>query len=123
MSQHCAEEQPRFSAPIEIERLSKNTAGDRKLERELLALFRAQTSAYLSALENAPDDERWHDAAHTLKGAAQAVGAMRIAALAEEAEELVGESAKGRACALESLRRAVDEARRFIDYQLLDSAH
>jgi HPt (histidine-containing phosphotransfer) domain-containing protein len=123
MSQHCAEERPRFSAPIEIERLSQNTAGNRKLERELLALFRAQTGAYLAALENAGDDERWHDAAHTLKGAAQAVGAMRIAGLAEEAERLVGEGAKSRASTLENIRRAVDEARRFIDYQLLDSAH
>ncbi len=123
MSQPCAEERPTFSAPIEIDRLAQNTAGNRKLERELLALFRAQTGAYLAALENAADDERWHLAAHTLKGAAQAVGAMRIAALAEEAEQLVGERAKSRAPALDIIRRAVDEARRFIDYQLLDSAH
>ena len=123
MNQPCAEERPTFSAPIEIDRLAQNTAGNRKLERELLALFRAQTGTYLAAFETAEDDERWHLAAHTLKGAAQAVGAMRIAALAEEAERLVGESAKKRAPALESIRRAVDEARRFIDYQLLDSAH
>lgn len=123
MSQHCAGESARFSAPIEIERLSQNTAGNRKLERELLALFRAQSESYITALESAPDRERWHDAAHTLKGAAQAVGAMRIAKLAEEAEQLQGDSGPARAQALAALRRAIDEARRFIDFQLLDSAH
>jgi HPt (histidine-containing phosphotransfer) domain-containing protein len=123
MSPPLAEERTRFTAPIETDRLSQNTAGNRKLERELLALFRAQTGAYLGALENASDDERWHDAAHTLKGAAQAVGAMRIASLAEEAEALVGARAAKRRPTLEAIRRALEEARRFIDFQLLDSAH
>ena len=123
MSQCRADERPRFTAPIDIDSLSKNTAGDRKLERELLALFREQTGRYLSALEGAADDRRWRDAAHTLKGAARAVGATRIATLAEEAEGPSAESASTRHVALEGIRRAIEEARRFIDYQLLNSAH
>lgn len=123
MGQYQAEPHPRFSAPIDIDQLSRNTAGDRRLEREVLALFRQQTGAYLEALESAPDDGAWCDATHALKGAAHAVGAMRVAKLAEEAERLVGERASKRTIALKDIRRALDETRRFIDYQLLDSAH
>jgi HPt (histidine-containing phosphotransfer) domain-containing protein len=109
------------SAPIDIAHLSRHTAGDRRLGREVLGIFRDQAANYLSALEDAEDSATWRHAAHTLKGAASAIGAHKVAKLAAVAEELeIGES---RNRALTDIRRAVGEARRFIDFQLLDSAH
>jgi HPt (histidine-containing phosphotransfer) domain-containing protein len=109
------------SAPIDIAHLSRHTAGDRRLGREVLGVFRAQANEYLAALEEAVDEDAWRMAAHTLKGAAGAIGAHRVAELAAAAEE--ADLQTSRAGFLSDLRRAVGEARRFIDFQLLDSAH
>jgi len=109
------------SAPIDIAHLSRHTAGDRRLGREVLGVFRDQAEDYLSALEGANDSASWRHAAHTLKGAASAVGAHKVAKLAAAAEELDLSQSRNRT--LTEIRRAVGEARRFIDFQLLDSAH
>ena len=109
------------SAPIDIAHLSRHTAGDRRLGREVLGVFRAQSDDYVAALEEAANAEAWRNAAHTLKGAASAIGALRVAQLAAEAEQLDCET--GRKRSLGEIRRAITEARRFIDYQLLDAAH
>jgi HPt (histidine-containing phosphotransfer) domain-containing protein len=109
------------SAPIDIAHLSRHTAGDRRLGREVLGIFRDQSDDYLSALEDASDAATWRLAAHTLKGAASAIGAHKVARLAAEAEANGADDKRGQT--LSAIRRAVGEARRFIDYQLLDSAH
>lgn len=108
-------------SPIDMSFLSQNTAGDRKLGREILHIFKEQSNQYLAALEAASCAREWRDAAHTLKGAARAVGARRVAMLAEQAEQLDEDTVKTET--LNGLRRAVCEARRFIDFQLLDAAH
>lgn len=108
------------SAPIDIAHLSRHTAGDRRLSREVLAVFRAQCPDYISALEDAETPESWKHAAHTLKGAASAIGAHEVARLAAAAEGLEPELTRS---ALPALRKALAEARRFIDFQLLDAAH
>jgi len=108
-------------APIDIAHLSRHTAGDRRLGREVLGVFRAQSDDYVAALEDAVDEEAWRLAAHTLKGAASAIGAHRVAQLAADAEQIDLET--GRKSSLNDIRRAVIEARRFIDFQLLDAAH
>ena len=109
------------NAPIDIAHLSRHTAGDRRLGKEVLGVFRAQSDDYIAALEDAVDREAWCLAAHTLKGAASAIGAHRVAQLAAEAEHV--DLSTGRTRSLNDIRRAVSEARRFIDYQLLDAAH
>lgn len=109
------------SAPIDIAHLSRHTAGDRRLGREVLGVFRAQSEDYVAALEDAVDAEAWRHAAHTLKGAASAIGAHKVAKLAAEAEKI--DFKTGRMRSLSDIRRAVGEARRFIDFQLLDAAH
>jgi HPt (histidine-containing phosphotransfer) domain-containing protein len=121
MSDLSVGEGPAGSAPIDIAHLSRHTAGDRRLGREVLGIFRDQAADYLSALEDASDSATWQHAAHTLKGAASAIGAHKVARLAAEAESISPE--EGRGSALIAIRRAVVEARRFIDFQLLDSAH
>ena len=109
------------AAPIDIAHLSRHTAGDRRLGREVLGVFRAQAEDYIAALEDATDEDAWRLAAHTLKGAASAIGAHRVAHLAAEAEAI--DLITGRKACLNDIRRAVSEARRFIDFQLLDAAH
>jgi HPt (histidine-containing phosphotransfer) domain-containing protein len=67
--------------------LARQTAGDEILAGELLALFREQCRHLLPVIAGGTPRQRC-DAAHTLKGGALAVGASRIAALAESVEAL-----------------------------------
>lgn len=122
MSHVTNEAPPCGAAPIDIVSLSRHTAGDRRLVREVLMVFRNQSQQYLAALEDATDADGWRLAAHTLKGAARAIGATRVAALAEaaEAQAAARETYSG---ALKEIRQAMAETRRFIDFQLLDAAH
>lgn len=53
------------------------TMGDPALEREVLALFAAQTADLLRSLAAMPDDAAAR--VHTLKGSARAIGAFRVA--------------------------------------------
>ena len=80
---------PALSDVIDTAHLARYTMGDVKLERELLGMFDVQLRELLTALEKARGDVRaWKLAAHTLKGAARAVGAFPLAetALALEKE-------------------------------------
>ncbi len=80
---------PALSDVIDTAHLARYTMGDVKLERELLSMFDTQLEELLAALEAARGDVRkWKLAAHTLKGAARAVGAFSLAetALALEKE-------------------------------------
>jgi HPt (histidine-containing phosphotransfer) domain-containing protein len=102
--------------PIDLVHLSRYTLGDRALEREALALFAAQSGIYLDRLHAAADDKQWHDAAHSLKGSAKAIGAFRVAAAAELSEALKGEQlARERATWIERLDGFIAEARTYID--------
>lgn len=102
--------------PIDLKHLRRYTLGDPRLEREVLDLFLGQLPATIAALEGAADPKAWKVAAHTLKGSGRAVGAWRIARIAEQAEyskgiadpELVTET-------VGLLKTAVEEARAFIE--------
>jgi HPt (histidine-containing phosphotransfer) domain-containing protein len=74
--------------PIDFTYLRRFTMGNRALEREVLGLFVEAAPGYLKALDDAVTAKEWHDAAHTLKGSARAVGAWRVARTAEVAEKL-----------------------------------
>lgn len=101
--------------PVDLKHLRRYTLGDAALEREVLDLFFGQLPATLSALSNARTPQDWKVAAHTLKGSGRAVGAWRIARLAEQAErselfhtpDLLAET-------LDRLEEAVLEARAFV---------
>ena len=72
--------------PVDLKHLRRYTLGDRALEHEVLELFLAQLPATIASLRTAGNDRDWRMAAHTLKGSGRAVGAWRIARLAEHAE-------------------------------------
>jgi HPt (histidine-containing phosphotransfer) domain-containing protein len=71
---------------LDISHLARQTFGDRTLEREVLALFEQQCVRLLPIIVGQGETIGRADAAHTLKGAARAVGAWRLASLAETFE-------------------------------------
>ena len=72
--------------PVDLVHLSRQTMGDRDLEREVLALFERQSEMMLQRLRNATCARNWSEAAHTLKGSARGIGAFDVASIAEELE-------------------------------------
>lgn len=95
------------AAPIDLDHLRRYTLGDRRLEHEVLWLFIEQAPVTLAALKCAATRKEWTAAAHTLKGSARAVGAWRLAKLAEQAEKSDGPADRP---ACETVLRGLDEA-------------
>jgi HPt (histidine-containing phosphotransfer) domain-containing protein len=81
-----------MDAPVlDRDHLARYTGGEVALEAELFALLDAQIEACVSALADAAKADAnsadvWARAAHTLKGAARGVGAMKLGAACEAAE-------------------------------------
>ena len=98
--------------PIDIEHLHRMTLSDASLEREVLAMFSAQAAGLIGSLSTLPADAG--ALAHTLKGAALAIGAFGVADAAGDLEALIqhgGDRAQG----LAGLGDAVAAARSAID--------
>ena len=101
--------------------LSRYTLGERALEREILELFCVQAGISRQRLRAAASDKEWMDAAHSLKGSANAIGAWRVGALAERAETLSGEALlQGRDLQLAEIETALREAESYIAALLAD---
>ncbi|MGP9822488.1 Hpt domain-containing protein [Salinarimonas sp. NSM] len=66
--------------------LDAQTFGDADLAREVLGLFEGQLDRLPPLVAEAPETGARIDAAHTLKGSARGVGALRVAACAEACE-------------------------------------
>ena len=90
--------------------LTRMTFGDRSLERELLELFDRQ-SAVLMVRMRAGGDAAVAPLAHTLKGSAAGIGAVRVARAADTAEHSPAAECSQ---AVDRLAQAVDEARALI---------
>jgi HPt (histidine-containing phosphotransfer) domain-containing protein len=103
---------------IDREYLGRFTLGNAALEREVLQLFAGQAHQYLQQLRHATSVEDWANAAHTIKGSALAIGARRLASIAEMAERLDIASAmaesQAREQAIEAVAEALDEVCRSI---------
>lgn len=90
------------------------TDGDREIEQALFADFLSSTGASLVKLEkciNAPNATVWSDESHSIKGAAQNLGAMRLAACCADAQAYEGQDQ----AELLTLLRAMAAA--FVDVQ------
>lgn len=72
--------------PIDRSYLARVTLGNVVLEREVLELFAGQLPVYVEQLRAADSQKDWMFAAHTIKGSALAVGAHKLADLAQMAE-------------------------------------
>jgi HPt (histidine-containing phosphotransfer) domain-containing protein len=108
-----APENPRGSSPsqarpIDLVHLASQTMGDKALEVEVLQMFARQARRALQDM-SVTDASAVVAAAHKLKGAANAVGAFKVARAAELVE------AKGPDAALQaSVAATVAEAENFI---------
>lgn len=107
-----------LAGPIDRQYLARFTMGNAALEQEVLELFAGQAPLYLADLRAAASRKAWKNAAHTIKGSAAAVGALRVSRLAELAERLdfdaPGFAANDRAQAEAALETAIEEATHFI---------
>lgn len=72
--------------PVDLVHLSRQTMGDRDLEREVLRLFVQQAVIVRDRIVNADLTERMR-LAHTLKGSARSVGAFGVAECMVELEK------------------------------------
>ncbi len=98
--------------PIDLEHLRRMTLGDAGLEREVLAMFAAQTVGLIGALAALPPESG--ALAHTLKGSARAIGAFAVADAAARLEAAI-QKGDDPAPSLAGLGDAVTEARAAID--------
>lgn len=97
---------------IDLEHLRRMTLGDAGLEREVLAMFAAQTVGLIDPLATLPAEAG--ALAHTLKGSARAIGAFAVADAAMRLETAM-QKGDDPARALAGLVDAVAEARAAID--------
>ena len=88
------------------------TLGDAGLEREVLAMFAAQTVSLIGTLATLPPEAG--ALAHTLKGSARAIGAFAVADAAERLEAAIAKGSDPLP-SLAGLGDAVTEARAAID--------
>ncbi|MEY4879041.1 MAG: hypothetical protein RJB62_510 [Pseudomonadota bacterium] len=81
--------------PVDIDHLNRYTGGDVALNDQILRLFDDQCIEILAKFEGivqAPTGsdaaKKWHDTAHSLKGAARGIGAFALADIAADVEKL-----------------------------------
>jgi len=90
--------------------LLRMTFGDRSLEREVLQLFDRQAELLMERMRKS-DPAAVATLAHTLKGSAVGVGAVRVARAAANAELVATRAPHECSRAIGQLTAAVDEAR------------
>ncbi|NBB47601.1 Hpt domain-containing protein [Rhizobium sp. CRIBSB] len=100
---------PSQQRPIDLVHLATQTKGDKAVELEILQMFARQARGCLVALTDHRSKLEVKSAANRLRGAAMAVGALRVAGAADLVETN-GASAD----ALASVAAAVLEAEHFI---------
>ena len=98
--------------PIDIDHVRRMTLGDAGLEREVLAMFSAQSVSLIAGLAAKSADTT--ALAHMLKGSARAIGAFRVAEAAESLEIRL-RNGDDPSEALAEVEDAVAEARAAID--------
>ena len=100
---------------IDTAHLSRQTGGDHALERELLTLFAQQCVKHLRTIHAGADTQARLDAAHSLKGAARAIGAWQVAEAADAVEHGLAEADQHRTeAAMDALALAAAESRAVI---------
>jgi HPt (histidine-containing phosphotransfer) domain-containing protein len=111
--------------PIDWSYFARFTMGNTALEHEVLELFAGQVPVYLERLRAAQTAKDWRDTAHTIKGSASAIGAWRLARIAEMVERLDLDAdvvrSEGHREAIGAVAEAVDEVCRYIARRLAQS--
>lgn len=102
---------PASDVVIDRDHLARMTFGDASLERELLALFDRQAAVLLARMQTT-DAAAVAALAHTLKGSALGIGAVRVAQTAAAVEQTTGPVALAQA--VNHLAVAIEAARAHI---------
>lgn len=102
-----------FERPVDLVHLALQTQGDKALEAEVLGLFMRQSPHVLKAILGATDERARFEAAHKLKGSANAIGAFTVAECAE-AIEIAALAGNDSGEAMADLSAAVAVANRYI---------
>jgi len=71
---------------LDLDHLSKQTLGNRDLEREVLGLFVRVAGEQLERIEASTSSRERREAAHAIIGSARAIGAFDVARIAGEVE-------------------------------------
>lgn len=98
---------------LDMSQLEMMTGGDAPLAAEALGIFRNQAELWGRMLDPHGPAQQWADAAHTIKGAARAMGLEPLAETcgrAETAGRDPGVSAAGAAVAVNEVRDRLAEA-------------
>jgi len=98
---------------LDRDHLSSMTGGDPGLQAEVIEIFRHQADIWGRMLSARQAPSAWADAAHTIKGAALGIGAIRLARACARAERLGRSGDPGlaeAALALDEVRAALGEA-------------
>lgn len=95
--------------PVDLVHLSRQTLGDRELEKEVLGLFVNQSTLYLKRLQASKSIKERKSVAHTILGSARGLGAWQVA---EEAAKFEKHCDIASNC--ENLANAVDDANAYI---------
>ncbi len=104
--------------PVDLGHLDRYTGGSRALNEEILRLFETQCRELLTRLEaltGSADTKSWHEATHTLKGAARGVGAFALADAVAAAEAADPADTSKAIVALAHIRGRSEAVRRFIE--------
>jgi HPt (histidine-containing phosphotransfer) domain-containing protein len=109
---------------LDLPHLARQTFGDRTLEREVLALFEQQCMRLLPIIAGQGERVERADAAHTLNGAARAVGAWRLASLAEALERALDDARADEALdrLIAKMQTATEETRAAVALRWRDAA-
>jgi HPt (histidine-containing phosphotransfer) domain-containing protein len=94
--------------------LRRYTAGEIDLEAEILGLFLFDLSTRFESLQQARSGRDWVFSAHTILGSALAVGAHRLACVAQRAEELGDGLHQGRGMIIAEMEREIAAVQREI---------
>ncbi|SNY94301.1 Hpt domain-containing protein [Cohaesibacter sp. ES.047] len=92
---------------IDLSHLDRQTMGDVSLQVEVLKLFAQQIQGKAEGLDAGRSDLR--DFAHSIKGAARGIGALRVARAAEALEQCEGDAAALIEALKQEMRLAVVE--------------
>ena len=84
---HAEVDAPKGNELLDATHLSRQTMGDKVLEREILLLFVVQCEACIKALQTPATRGQLFDTAHQMKGCAKSVGAWNLAKAATLLEE------------------------------------
>ncbi len=95
---------------LDLAHLSRQTMGDRELEREILNLFVKQSMQINARLSSSSKIEEQHDLSHTLIGSARAVGAWRVAEAAEHVGVMLNKGGSKLSVSLTELNNRINEA-------------